>query len=342
MKHLNTLFVTTQGAYLGKDGDALAVRVEGETRLKLPAHTLDGVICFGQVSMSPALMWYLAEKDVCVSFLSETGRFLARVAGPAHGNVLLRRKQYRLADDAQASTGLARMTLTGKLYNCRTALRRSARDHPDRPESADLRAVADGMGRKLERLSVTSDLDGLRGAEGEAAAAYFGAFPGMLLRSEPQLRFTGRNRRPPLDPVNCLLSFLYTLLVHDARSALESVGLDPQVGFLHRDRPGRPSLALDLMEEFRPVLADRLALTLLNRGMLGPKDFKASGTGAVTLSDEARKTVIGAWQERKRDTVEHPFLREKIAVGLLLFTQALLLARHFRGDLDGYPPYLWR
>ncbi len=342
MKHLNTLYVTTQGAYLAKEGEALVVRVEGETRLKLPAHTLDGVVCFGQVSISPALMGHLTEKDACISFLSESGRFLARVAGPTHGNVLLRRRQYRLADGPGASAEIARMALTGKLYNCRTALRRSARDHPDRPESAGLRATAESMGEKLSRLSAIPDLDGLRGVEGEAAAAYFGAFPRMLLRPEPEFLFSGRNRRPPLDPVNCLLSFLYTLLVHDARSALESVGLDPQVGFLHRDRPGRPSLALDLMEEFRPVLADRLALTLLNRGMLGPRDFKASGSGAVTLSDAARKTVIQAWQERKRDEVEHPFLQEKMAVGLLLFTQALLLARHLRGDLDGYPPFLWR
>jgi CRISPR-associated protein Cas1 len=182
----------------------------------------------------------------------------------------------------------------------------------------------------------------MRGIEGDAANNYFGVFGGMILRTEPELAFNGRNRRPPLDPVNCLLSFLYTLLVHDVRSALESVGLDPQVGFLHRDRPGRPSLALDLMEEFRPVLADRLVLSLLNRGTLGPGDFHTAATGAVILTDKARKTVITAWQEHKRDEVEHPFLREKMAVGLLPFAQALLLARHLRGDLDGYPPYLWR
>ncbi|EPR34122.1 CRISPR-associated protein Cas1 [Alkalidesulfovibrio alkalitolerans DSM 16529] len=341
-QHLNTLFVTTQGAYLAKDGEAVAVRVDSETKLRFPAHTLDGVICFGQVSMSPALMAHLAEKDVCVSFLSESGRFLARVQGPTHGNVLLRRRQYRAADDPATSADIARMTLAGKLHNCRAALRRSARDHPDRPEAEKLSIAADALGHQLKRLPMTNGLEGLRGLEGEAAAGYFGAFAAMLLRGEPELGFTGRNRRPPLDPVNCLLSFLYTLLVHDVRSALESVGLDPQVGFLHRDRPGRPSLALDLMEEFRPVLADRLALTLLNRGMLDPKDFRTAVSGAVSLTDKARKTVITAWQERKRNEVEHPFLREKMAAGLLPFAQALLLARFLRGDLDAYPPYLWR
>lgn len=342
MKYLNTLFVTTQGAYLHKDGEALAIRVDNETRHKLPSHTLDGVVCFGQVSMSPALMGHLAENGVCVSFLSENGRFLARVSGPTHGNVLLRRRHYRLADDSAASADVARMILTGKLYNCRSSLRRSARDHPARPGSPMLTNAADRLGRILDDLPGRTGVDALRGAEGEAGAVYFEAFPNMMLRDEPQLRFSGRNRRPPLDPVNSVLSLLYTFLMHDVRSALESVGLDPQVGFLHRDRPGRPSLALDMMEEFRPVLADRLALRLFNRGMLGPGDFQTTPTGAVILTDGARKTVITAWIERKRDEVEHPFLREKMPVGMLCFTQALLLARFLRSDLDGYPPYLWR
>lgn len=341
-KHLNTLFVTSQGAYLAKDGEAVAVRVEGETRLRLPAHTLDGVVCFGQVSMSPALMAHLAECGASVSFLSESGRFLARVVGPTHGNVLLRREQYRRADDPAATVQLARMVLTGKLHNSRAALRRSAREHPDRPEVERIAAAAEVMDRGLDRLQRIDDLELLRGMEGDAANAYFGAFSGMLLRTEAEFAFNGRNRRPPLDPVNCLLSFLYTLLAHDVRSALESVGLDPQVGYLHRDRPGRPSLALDLMEEFRPALADRLTLSLLNRGMLRPGDFKTMASGAVVLADAARKTVITAWQERKREEVEHPFLQEKMSIGLLPFAQALLLARHLRGDLDGYPPFLWR
>jgi len=334
--------VTTQGAYLAKDGEAVAVRIEHETRLSVPVHTLDGVVCFGQVSMSPALMAHLAEHDVCVSFLSETGRFLAKVQGPVHGNVLLRRRQYRLADDPAGAADIARAVLAGKIGNCRSVLRRSARDRPDRPEAESLGCAADGLSGLLGQLEQAPTLDTLRGLEGDAARLYFGAFDGLILAGDEALRFNGRNRRPPLDPVNCLLSFLYTLLVHDVRSALESVGLDPQVGFLHRDRPGRPSLALDLMEEFRPVLADRLALTLLNKGMLKARDFKHSASGAVTLADDARRAVITAWQERKRDEVEHPFLKEKMAVGLLFFTQALLLARAVRGELDGYPPYLWR
>ncbi|WP_027369084.1 type I-C CRISPR-associated endonuclease Cas1c [Desulfocurvibacter africanus] len=337
---LNTLFVTTQGAYLSKDGETVAVSVDGERRLRVPVHTLDGVVCFGNVLASPFLLGMCAERDVAVSFLSENGRFLARVAGPVSGNVLLRREQFRRADNGGACLEIARAMLAGKLCNCRTVLRRSARDHPETAQAVE--AAADGLGGLLRRLETTDDLEAMRGVEGDAAHRYFGAFDHMILADKEAFRFEGRNRRPPLDRMNCLLSFLYTLLAHDVRSALESVGLDCQVGFLHRDRPGRPGLALDLMEEFRPIIADRLALSLVNKRQVKASGFTVSESGAVTMDDETRKAVLVAYQERKREEIVHPFLKERVALGMLFFAQALLLARHLRGDLDGYPPFLWR
>lgn len=340
-KHLNTLFITTQGSYLAKDGECVLVRVEREDKARIPIHTLGGLVCFGQVSLSPQLMAHCAEHNVGVSFLSEQGRFMARVHGPVSGNVLLRREQYRWADDPEKSAAVARFVLTGKLANSRNVVLRAARDHGDDGRGERLRTAARRLSDCLERLHEGGrSLDELRGIEGEGAALYFGAFDGLITTEDPAFCFTGRNRRPPLDPVNCLLSFLYTLLVHDVRSALECVGLDPAVGYLHRDRPGRPSLALDLMEEFRPVFVDRLALSLINLGQVRPSGFQRLESGAVLMQDATRKEVILAYQKRKQDVVEHPFLEEKMPVGLLWHTQALLLARHIRGDLDGYPPYI--
>lgn len=340
-KHLNTLFITTQGSHLAKDGECVLVRVEREDKARIPVHTLGGVVCFGQVSCTPQLLGHCAENGVGVSFLSEQGRFVARMEGPVSGNVLLRRAQYRRADDLVGSAAMARNLLTGKLANSRNVLLRAARDHGDDGRGERLRAVAGRMSGCLERLQrPTLTLDELRGIEGEAGALYFGAFDDLVTSADEGFRFCGRNRRPPLDPVNCLLSFLYTLLVHDIRSALECVGLDPAVGFLHRDRPGRPGLALDLLEEFRPVFADRVALSLINLGQVKARGFKKLESGAVLMEDDTRKEVILAYQKRKQDVVEHPFVQEKMPVGLLWHTQALLLARHLRGDLDGYPPYI--
>jgi CRISPR-associated protein Cas1 len=341
-KHLNTLFVTTQGAYLSKEGETIAVRIEGETRLQLPVHTIGGIVCFGQVSMSPFLMGFCAERGVAVSFLTEHGRFLARVHGPVSGNVLLRREQYRWADDLARSAKMARAFILAKLANCRTVLQRALRDHADKIEERRVRTVIILLGRSIEKCSDRLDLDALRGIEGESARSYFSVFDHLILVQKEEFRFEERNRRPPLDNVNCLLSFLYTLLTYDARSALESVGLDPAVGFLHRDRPGRPSLALDLVEEFRPFLADRLALSLINLRQVQGKGFKKIESGAVVLDDDTRKTVLVAYQERKQEEILHPFLEEKVTVGLLMHMQALLMARHVRGDMDGYPPFLWK
>ncbi len=341
-KHLNTLFVTTQGAYLAKEGECVLVKVGREIKLRVPVHTLDGVVCFGNVLCSPFLLGFCAERDVTVSFLSEHGRFLARVAGPVSGNVLLRRQQYRDADDPVFAATLARSFVMGKVNNCRAVVLRALRDHPEKVDADALRAAADRLGAIIYQLQQEIPLDRVRGFEGEAAKVYFEVFDQLITSQKADFFFRERSRRPPLDRVNSMLSFLYTLVMHDIRSALESVGLDPAVGFLHRDRPGRPGLALDLMEEFRPLLADRLVLSLINLGQVKAKGFRAAESGAVLMDDATRKTILVAYQKRKQGEIIHPFLKEKIKVGMLFYIQALLLARRLRGDLDGYPPFLWR
>ncbi|GLI34278.1 type I-C CRISPR-associated endonuclease Cas1c [Desulforhabdus amnigena] len=341
-KHLNTLYVTTQGAYLSKEGETVLVSVEGEKRLQVPVHTLGGIVCFGRVSCSPFLMGFCAENNVGLSFLTESGRFMARVQGPVSGNVLLRREQYRRADAPEFSTAMARFFVAGKIANARTVLQRAIRDHGDKIAQSEVESAVAWLAGAQKRLETIDSLDAVRGIEGDTARWYFSVFDHLITSQKDSFRFKGRNRRPPLDNVNCLLSFLYTLLVHDVRSALEGVGLDPAVGFLHRDRPGRPGLALDLMEEFRPFLADRLVLSLINLGQVNAKGFSKSETGAVTMTDDTRKGVIVAYQKRKQDEILHPFLGEKVAIGILFHIQALLLARYLRGDLDGYPPFVWR
>jgi len=340
-KHLNTLFVTTQGAYLAKDGETVAVRIEKEVKLRIPVHTLDGIVCFGNVGCSPFLMGFCAERDVSISFLTEYGRFLARVQGPVSGNVLLRREQYRRADDLDFSAHMGRAFITGKVANSRTVLQRVLRDHGDKIDSQAVEKAIKRLTASLRRLQGELDLDAVRGVEGDAAHVYFSVFDHLVIRNKNDFFFHQRNRRPPLDRMNCLLSFLYTLVLHDVRSALECTGLDSAVGFLHRDRPGRPGLALDLMEEFRP-LADRLALSLVNLGQLQKKDFIISEAGGVRMKDEARKTLLVSYQKRKQDVMQHPFLEKKMPVGLFFHTQALLLARFLRKDIDGYPPVVWR
>ncbi len=340
-KHLNTLFVTTQGAYLAKEGETVTVRVEKKVRLRLPVHTLDGVVCFGNVGCSPFLLGFCAERDVTISFLTEYGRFLARVQGPVSGNVLLRREQYRRADDPAFSALMARAFINGKIANCRSLLNRAVRDHSDKMDTDAVSNAINHLTGLLKSLDRDLPLDEVRGTEGDGAHIYFGAFDHLIIRHKEDFFFHRRSRRPPLDLVNCLLSFLYTLVMHDVRSALECTGLDPAVGFLHRDRPGRASLALDMMEEFRPM-ADRMALSLINRGQLQAKDFVVSDSGGVRMKDKARKVLLTAYQERKQDVIQHPFLEEKMPLGLFFHTQALLLARFLRGDLDGYPPAIWR
>lgn len=338
----NTLYVTTQGAYVGKDGEAVAVRVEGTTVLRVPLHHLAGIVCFGQVSCSPALMGICGERDVAISYLTESGRFLARVEGPVSGNVLLRRSQYRWADDAGRTADVARAIVAGKIVNGRAVLRRALRDHGGLAGRDAVEGAVNWLGGVLARLRDERDLERVRGLEGEAAQHYFGVFDHLVTAQKSVFAFTGRTRRPPQDPLNALLSFVYVLLVHDIRAALESVGLDPQVGFLHRDRPGRPGLALDLMEEFRPWLADRLVLSLVNRQQVTADGFRVEEGGAVLMTDATRRAVLAAWQDRKREELTHQFLGERMPVALALQTQARLLARHVRGDLDAYPPFVWK
>ena len=340
-KHLNTLFVTTQGAYLAKDGETVAVRIDGEVALRVPLHTLGAIACFGNVGCSPFLMGFCGERNVGLSFLTENGRFLARVQGPVTGNVLLRREQYRRADDLVFSARIAAACVLGKVANCRTVLLRARRDHADRVDTDALQLATDRLSASIRRLQDDLDLDAVRGIEGDAARVYFEAFDHLIVRDKDHFFMRGRSRRPPLDRVNCLLSFLYTLVLHDLRSALESVGLDPAVGYLHRDRPGRAGLALDLMEEFRPM-ADRLALSLVNLGQLQAGDFVFSDSGAVRMSDAARKTLLVAYQKRKQEEMVHPFVDERMSLGLFFHMQALLFARMLRDELDGYPPVIWK
>jgi len=341
-KHLNTLFVTTQGAYLSKEGETVVVKVEGEVRLRLPIHTIGGIVCFGNVLCSPFVMGFCAENNVAISFLTERGRFLARVLGPVSGNVLLRREQYRRADDEEATVDVVRSVLTGKLANCRTVLQRVLRDHGEKVNAQAIKEVSARLSHYLERIGRETNIETLRGMEGDAAHKYFSVFNELITAQKEDFAFEERNRRPPLDNVNSLLSFVYTLIMHDVRSALESVGLDPAVGFLHRDRPGRPGLALDLMEEFRPFLADRLVLSLINLKKVRKGGFKKTDTGAVVMSDETRKEVLVTYQNRKQEEITHPFIGEKVHVGMLFFVQALLLSRFLRGDLDAYPPFIWK
>jgi CRISPR-associated protein Cas1 len=339
---LNTLYVTTQGAYLARDGETVAVRVEQETKLRVPIHTLSSIVCFGQVSCSPFLMGLCGESGVALAFLTENGRFLARVHGPVSGNVLLRREQYRWADQPDRAAAVARAVTLGKVANCRTVLLRSLRDKPDGGGAEELEHAGRRLGRLLETLAATEGLEEIRGHEGDAARVYFAVFDHLIAASKEDFFFHGRNRRPPLDNMNALLSFVYTLLTHDVTAALEAVGLDPAVGYLHRDRPGRPSLGLDLVEELRPVIADRLALSLVNRRQVQGSGFRRTESGAVMMDDATRKEVLVAYQTRKREEIQHPFLQERVAYGLVPHVQALLLARFIRGDLDGYPSFIWR
>ena len=342
---LNTIYVTTEDAWMRKDGTNLVVETNGVEKGRVPLHMLEGVIGFGRPGASPALLAACAEAGVCVSFLDPNGRFLARLEGARSGNVRLRRAQYRAADDSGQTLAIVRNIVTAKAANQRTVLRRALRDHGsnmDPPARTALEITERRLGEMTRRALAAGDVATLRGLEGEAAASYFGTMDLLVRADGPAFRFTGRSRRPPLDRINALLSFLYAMLGHDCRSACEAHGLDPQVGFLHADRPGRASLALDLMEELRPVLADRLALSLINRRQLDSDDFHIEEGGAVLMKEVGRKRVLVAWQERKREKIRHPFLDESIAFGLVAHVQAQLLARHLRGDLDGYPPFIWK
>ena len=339
---LNTLFVTSEDIYLSLEGENVLANREKEVIARYPLHTLQTIVSFSYSGASPALMGACAQRGIGLAFCTPRGRFLARVCGESSGNVLLRREQYRIADDSQRSCEIARNMIFGKLSNGASSIQRTLRDHAPRVADCGLEDAARKVKELLPLVLEVSDLEALRGLEGVGAAAYFGVFDHLLLNRKEDFFFHGRSRRPPLDRVNAMLSFAYSLLAHDCASALESVGLDAYVGFLHRDRPGRESLALDLMEELRPCMADRFVLTLVNNRVVKPEDFQVQDSGAVLLTDEGRKKFLKAWQERKRDILTHPYLNEKMSWGLIPYVQALLLARYIRGDLDAYPPFLWK
>ncbi|MGI6358338.1 MAG: type I-C CRISPR-associated endonuclease Cas1c [Bacillota bacterium] len=341
-KLLNVLYVTSPDSHLARDGENVVVLAGEETKGRFPIHNLEGIVHFGYTGATPGLMALCAERNVGLSFCTETGRFLARVTGPVHGNVLLRRKQYRIADMEQPCVELARAMVVGKIFNSRTVLQRAMRDYSDRMIGSAIPAAVARLAGIVKEAANASALSILRGMEGEAAKVYFEVVDHLILDQKDHFCMKARSRRPPQDRFNALLSFVYMLLVNECSSALETVGLDPAVGFLHRDRPGRASLALDIMEELRPYLADRLALSLVNRKQVTADGFVIRESGAVYMDDATRKTVLQAWQNRKRETITHPYLNEKVPVGLLPYAQALLLARRIRGDIDGYPPFVFR
>lgn len=338
----NVLYVTTPEAFLALDGETIVVKNDDHKSLQLPLHNLQGIVCFNYPGVSPALMGACAERDISLTFLRPSGRFLARVTGRTKGNLLLRRRQYELSRDEVFRLSVASSCLLGKLANSRKVIERGLRDHHLLLDISALQAVSDFLKTTLREIRAARTIDCLRGLEGSAAKQYYGVFGQLILHQKDVFFFNDRNRRPPQDNMNALLSFLYSLLTSEVVSALETVGLDPQVGFLHTDRPGRPSLALDLMEELRPVFADRLALTLINRRQIGGQGFVQKESGGVLMDDDTRKKVISAWQERKKDEIVHPYLRERMPFGLIPHVQAQLLARFLRGDLDAYPPFFWQ
>lgn len=341
-KLLNTLYITSEDLFLSYSNENVVVNRDKEAVARFPLLNLEGIMTFSFTGATPALMGECAKRGIQLSFLTPNGRFLARVNGMTQGNVLLRREQYRIADDELRSCLIARNMITGKTFNSRWVLERALRDHALRINQVRVEEASDQIRRLIQQIRSVTELDSLRGLEGDAATAYFGVLNELILSQKQDFIFDNRNRRPPQDHVNAMLSFAYTLLANDCASALEAVGLDAYVGFLHRDRPGRKSLALDLEEELRAPFADRLVLTLINNRTIQDKHFERQESGAVLLNEDGRRLFLKYWQEKKREVITHPFLKEKIPWGLTPYIQALLLARYIRGDLEGYPPFLWK
>ncbi len=341
-KLLNTLYVTSENSYLSLDGENIVVFEEKTEVGRLPLHNLEGIVSFGYRGTSPALMGACAERNISLCYMTPQGRFLARVIGKTRGNVLLREQQYASSKNEEISLSIARNCIIGKVYNARWILERAIRDHSLQMDVDKVKNASDKLKNSLKYIQNCQSKEQLRGYEGEAATVYFGVFNELILQQKKDFIFGERNRRPPLDNVNALLSFVYTLLTNSITSALESVGLDPYVGYLHTERPGRASLSLDLIEELRAVLADRFVLSLINKKMVNGKSFVRKENGAVLMNDEARRKILTEWQNKKKETLTHPYLQEKIEWGMVPYVQAMLLARHLRGDLDGYPVFLWK
>jgi len=340
-KLLNVLYITSPDAYLSLEGETIVIKKEESTSTRIPLLNLENIVCFNYMGISPALMGACSDQGIGVCFLSPNGHFLGRVSGKVKGNVLLRKKQYFTSENQTEAVAIASSFLIGKIINSRKVIDRFIRDHGLLIDTEILNKASNALKDILKDIKKCSTISDLMGFEGSAAKIYFGIFNQLILQQKEDFSFTERSRRPPLDKLNAMLSFLYTLLTFEVSSALETVGLDPYVGFLHQDRPGRPSLALDLMEELRPVFADRLALSLINRRQIIGKGFTVKENGSVIMDDDTRKIVITAWQERKKEEIIHPFLKERIPFGLIPYVQALLLARFLRGDLDAYPPFFW-
>lgn len=341
-KLLNTLYITSDDLFLSFSNGNVVVSRKDEVAARFPLLNLEGIVTFSYAGATPALMGECVKQGVQLTFMTPNGRFLARVNGMSLGNVLLRREQYRIAGSDARSCQIARNMITGKVFNCRWVLERALRDHALRIDQENVKAASDRIQQLMTQIRHAETLDSLRGLEGDAAVQYFGVFDELILSQKIDFAFDGRNRRPPQDNVNAMLSFAYTLLANDCAAALEAVGLDAYVGFLHRDRPGRKSLALDLEEELRAPFADRLVLTLINNRMIQDKHFDRQESGVVLLNDAGRKLFLKHWQEKKRDEITHPFLKEKMPWGLVPYVQSLLLARCIRGDVDEYPPFLWK
>lgn len=341
-KLMNTLYVTSPNAYLSLDGENVVVLIEDKERIRVPLHNIEGVVTFGYTGASPAFMGQCAKRNIALTFLSQNGRFLARVVGETKGNVVLRREQYRIADNEDKSLEIAKNCIIGKIHNTRSVINRALRDHAVRIEEDKFQSVSSQLKNSLRLVQGATTLEELRGYEGEAASRYFFIMDDLILQQKEEFYFHTRNKRPPLDNVNAMLSFTYTLLAHDVAAALETVGLDSYVGFLHRDRPGRVSLALDVMEELRSIFADRFVISLINKRIINGHGFDKQESGAIVMKDETKKEVLKNWQERKQEKIKHPFLEESIEWGLVPYVQAMLLARFIRGDLDGYPPFLWK
>lgn len=341
-KLLNTLYVTQPDVYLSLDGDNIVLFKDEQRLGRIPLHNLESIITFGYTGASPALMGYCADRNISMVFLTMSGRFLARVTGESRGNVLLRKKQYRVSDNEQLSAKVARNFILGKVFNHKWMIERMTRDHPMRIDVQQFKEISAHLSALMIEISQCDDLERLRGLEGQAAISYHRLFDQMILRQKESFYYRSRSRRPPMDNLNAMLSFAYTLLANDTAAALEAVGLDPYVGFLHRDRPGRASLALDIMEELRGIYADRFVLSLINRRVIDQSDFYQKENGAVLMTNEARKKFLEAWQNKKQEKITHPYLGEKISWGLAPYAQALLLARYLRNDLDEYPPFLWK
>lgn len=340
-KLLNTLYITSRDAYLHRQGETVVVKIDGEERIRVPIHNLDSIICFGPMTCSTPLMELCGTRNVHLAFFSEYGKFYARVEGPIHGNVLLRKRQFAVANKPDLCTNLAKSFVLAKMSNSRNVLLRAAREHIA-TASDELKSAAGKLTRVAQTLPDAANISVLRGIEGEAARTYFSVFNHLIVAQKEDFYYSGRSRRPPLDNVNAMLSFVYTILGNDVRSALQGVGLDPAVGFFHADRPGRASLALDVLEEFRAYLADRLVLTLINRQQVKSSGFRKSPSGSVLMDDETRKLLLSTYQKRKQEEIQHPFLNENVPLGLLPHVQALLLARYLRGDLDAYPAFCWK